>query len=60
MFPQPLYYNRLTGTFLEAEATNVSPDNAVHPASPPYGATDEERDRMLEWAKEERLPLFLR
>ena len=25
-----------------------------------YGPTDAERERMLEWAREERLPLFLR
>ena len=61
VFPQPLYYNRLTGTFLEVPGTEPGVTGAAsRTATPPYGATDDERDRMLEWAKEERLPLFLR
>ena len=61
VFPQPLYYNRLTGTFLEVnDGDNTVVDDYPHPVTPPYGATDEERERMLEWAKDERLPLFLR
>lgn len=60
MFPQPLYYNRLTGTFLEVPGKPAPFPDYAYPITPPYGATDEERERMLEWAKDERLPLFLR
>lgn len=64
-FPQPLYYNRLTGTFQEVEENNR---NALHSLgehqwyrSPaPYAPGDDERERILEWAKRERLPLFMR
>lgn len=59
VFPQALAYNRLTGGFDEVQGlgTAMTGSGAV---TPPYGITDEERERMLEWAKAERLPLFLR
>ena len=61
VFAQPLYYNRLTGTFLEVEGGRQQLGSAVvRPPTPPYGATDDEREKMLEWAREERLPLFLK
>ena len=61
VFSQPLYYNRLTGTFVEVEGShNPLTGRLSLPETPPYGATDEERERMLEWAREERLPFFLR
>ena len=64
MFPQPLTYNRLTGAFEEANVTR-SPQNSGSSRGNnndglPYGPTDEERERLLEWARTERLPLFLR
>ncbi|KAI0239141.1 hypothetical protein LSAT2_010110 [Lamellibrachia satsuma] len=62
VFPQALWYNRLTSTFLEVEGINhtLSCSEVSCPSTPPYGATDEERDAMLEWAREERLPFFLK
>ena len=61
VFATPLYYNRLTGTFIEAEGPGLRRILGVHnTVSPPYGATDEEREAMLQWAKEERLPYFLK
>ncbi|XP_013386604.1 uncharacterized protein LOC106156055 isoform X2 [Lingula anatina] len=60
-FPQAFYYDRLTGTFREVEGSYSSVNSSVVlPDHAPYGATDEEREHMLEWAKQERLPLFLR
>ena len=63
-FPQPLYYNRLTGSFQEVEddapyggvldATDRDPRRGM------YGPGDAERERIMDWAKRERLPLFLR
>ncbi|XP_064623273.1 uncharacterized protein LOC135485317 isoform X13 [Lineus longissimus] len=58
-FPQPLKYDRLTGTFREVPGSNFSVTSSGSD-SPPYGATDDERERQLDWAKRERLPLFLR
>ncbi|CAH1792455.1 unnamed protein product [Owenia fusiformis] len=60
-FPQPLYYNRLTGTFQEREGvvSHSIHGSVVLPETPPYGATDKEREHMLAWAKAERLPFFL-
>ena len=72
-FPQPLYYNRLTGTFQEIEDDGQQTNSALasieegfpgsrlrlrHAAA--YAPGDEERERILDWAKRERLPLFLR
>ncbi|XP_041468616.1 uncharacterized protein LOC121418690 isoform X4 [Lytechinus variegatus] len=62
-FPQPLYYNRLTGSFQEVE--DDSPYGAVHssggdPRRRYYGPGDAERERIMDWARRERLPLFLR
>ncbi|XP_038071568.1 uncharacterized protein LOC119740369 isoform X2 [Patiria miniata] len=72
-FPQPLYYNRLTGTFQEVDDDGQKTTSALasieegipgsrlrlrHVAA--YAPGDEERERILDWAKKERLPLFLR
>ncbi|XP_022088623.1 uncharacterized protein LOC110978161 isoform X3 [Acanthaster planci] len=72
-FPQPLYYNRLTGTFQEVDDDGQKTNSALasleegipgsrlqlrHVAA--YAPGDEERERILDWAKKERLPLFLR
>ena len=71
-FPQPLYYNRLTGTFQEVEDDRQNTNNSSALASigeaipgsrhrhAVFAPGDEERERILEWAKTERLPLFLR
>ena len=32
---------------------------ASNPSTPLYGVTDEERETMLDWAKDDRLPYFL-
>ncbi|KAL8598265.1 hypothetical protein ACOMHN_035215 [Nucella lapillus] len=55
VFPQALVYNRLTGAFEEVEEEDPLDQ---HPTS--YGATDAEREKMLEWARHERLPMFLK
>ncbi|XP_052766652.1 uncharacterized protein LOC128207645 isoform X4 [Mya arenaria] len=55
VFPQALYYNRLTGAFEELPGSRPG----SREDSLPYGVTDEERDAMLQWARKERLPLFL-
>ncbi|KAL5009301.1 hypothetical protein ScPMuIL_014882 [Solemya velum] len=57
VFPQALAYNRLTGAFEEVDTTSNGSKQAV-PLGLPYGATDQERDSMLEWARQKRLPLF--
>ncbi|KAK3093892.1 hypothetical protein FSP39_021520 [Pinctada imbricata] len=65
VFPQPLWYNRLTGDFEDVRRhNNRSVDGSVSGTQEgmdplPYGPTDEERDNLLEWARQERLPLFL-
>ncbi|XP_056020781.1 uncharacterized protein LOC125650178 isoform X17 [Ostrea edulis] len=64
VFPQPLRYNRLTGDFEDASKHMHRDSSSVSSASGeenplPYGTTDSERDKLLEWAREERLPLFL-
>ncbi|XP_052275180.1 uncharacterized protein LOC127874696 isoform X4 [Dreissena polymorpha] len=56
VFPQALHYNRLTGAFEELPGTGSRPGSTE---SLPYGVTDDERDAMLQWARKERLPLFL-
>ncbi|XP_061163908.1 regulator of G-protein signaling 22-like isoform X6 [Saccostrea echinata] len=64
VFPQPLRYNRLTGDFEDAskhlhrDSSSVSSESSEED-NLPYGTTDSERDKLLEWAREERLPLFL-
>ncbi|XP_062595139.1 regulator of G-protein signaling 22-like isoform X4 [Saccostrea cucullata] len=64
VFPQPLRYNRLTGDFEDAskhlhrDSSSVSSETSEED-NLPYGTTDSERDKLLEWAREERLPLFL-
>ncbi|KAK7103819.1 hypothetical protein V1264_018644 [Littorina saxatilis] len=63
VFPQPLVYNRLTGAFEEVdegtpELTGAYP--ALNLASLHYGPTDIEREKMLWWARKERLPLFIK
>ncbi|CAL1527617.1 unnamed protein product [Lymnaea stagnalis] len=62
VFPQALVYNRLTGAFDEVDDVRTELSGSLPPISPAfqYGPTDEERERMLEWARQERLPLFLR
>ena len=63
VFPQALVYNRLTGAFEEVdEGTPDLTGNypALTPASLHYGPTDAEREKMLEWARQERLPMFLK
>ena len=70
VFSTPLYYNRLTATFDElpkdrsdaAKDQHYSTSAASHNSSsqPPFGATDDERERMMLWAKKERLPMFIR
>ncbi|XP_063428007.1 uncharacterized protein LOC134711377 isoform X3 [Mytilus trossulus] len=63
VFPQRLTYNRLTGAFEECDIN----ERSIHSSSTrgnnsdglPYGPTDEERERLLEWARTDRLPLFL-
>lgn len=62
VFPQALVYNRLTGAFDEVEGLRPELMGNLPTISPSlnYGPTDFERERMLEWAREERLPLFLR
>ncbi|XP_071963188.1 uncharacterized protein [Antedon mediterranea] len=60
-FPQPLYYNRLTGSFQEVEDAPTErslPTNEQPPAQ--LAPIDEELDRIMEWAINERLPLFMR
>ncbi|XP_069117342.1 regulator of G-protein signaling 22-like isoform X3 [Argopecten irradians] len=61
VFPIATTYNRLTGSF---EEVNYSDDDhggssASSQRSLQYAPTDEERDQLLVWAREERLPLFL-
>ncbi|XP_060552397.1 LOW QUALITY PROTEIN: uncharacterized protein LOC132713733, partial [Ruditapes philippinarum] len=61
VFPQVLRYNRLTGAFEEVILDDSSRPTSKYDgnSSLPYGVTDEERDAMLQWARKERLPLFL-
>ncbi|XP_067682061.1 regulator of G-protein signaling 22-like isoform X1 [Haliotis asinina] len=61
VFPQALGYNRLTGAFEEIDLSDLSGSlsGCVSP-SVHYGATTGESEKMLEWAREERLPQFLR
>ncbi|XP_072031975.1 uncharacterized protein [Amphiura filiformis] len=64
-FPQPLYYNRLTGTFQEVEDEqtvlgSIDDEVSVTLQRASYAPTDYERERIFDWAKKERLSLFLR
>lgn len=63
VFPQRLTYNRLTGAFEETDVLerdlHSSSSRGNNSEGLPYGPTDEERERLLEWARTERLPLFL-
>ncbi|XP_053375384.1 uncharacterized protein LOC123527871 isoform X6 [Mercenaria mercenaria] len=61
VFPQVLRYNRLTGAFEEVILDGSSRPSSKYDgnSSLPYGVTDGERDAMLQWARKERLPLFL-
>lgn len=60
VFPQALAYNRLTGAFDKVERLERMTSLPSIIPSLQYGPTDAERDNLLEWAREERLPLFLR
>ncbi|XP_059138673.1 regulator of G-protein signaling 22-like isoform X2 [Physella acuta] len=62
VFPQAIFYNRLTGAFEEIDGSTPDTCGVLPPLSPSlhFGPTDAVRDRMLEWARQERLTLFLR
>lgn len=62
VFPQAIAYNRLTGAFEEIEgpSRSIAGSALSTERTLSYGATDEEREKMLEWARQERLPLFFR
>lgn len=62
VFSQAVVYNRLTGAFDKFEIRRNELSSVLSSNSTPvqYGPTDAERDSMLEWARKERLPLFLR
>ena len=60
VFPQAMYYNRLTGAFEEVQTGEDCGRSSIFDSGLPYGITDDERDAMLNWARKERLPLFLR
>ena len=57
-------YNRLTGDFNEITAGEIPDSRSMSrydsASGLPYGISDEQRDTMLQWARKERLPLFLR
>ncbi|XP_021361721.1 uncharacterized protein LOC110455726 isoform X3 [Mizuhopecten yessoensis] len=62
VFPIATTYNRLTGSFEEVNYTDNDGNRASSGSSDrtlQYAPTDEERDQLLVWAREERLPLFL-
>lgn len=67
-FPQPLEYDRLSGSFEEVPVAARQPGDGVSVASGlaasaavvRYGATDAERESQLSWARTERLPFFVR
>ncbi|XP_067943114.1 regulator of G-protein signaling 22-like [Watersipora subatra] len=70
-FAEPLEYDRLVGTFQEVITVPAEPTTPVPPTSAlsrspfgsrsgkRYGVSDEERESMLEWCKNNRLPYFL-
>ena len=61
VFPEALHYDRLTGTFTTVDSADKVAQNGMEGTSSPlYGATDEEREQLLQWAQRERLPLFLK
>ncbi|XP_075253831.1 uncharacterized protein LOC142345592 isoform X2 [Convolutriloba macropyga] len=55
-FPIPLYYDRLTGTIHEVD---IDTSASVEHQPAKYGPNDEERERVFNWVKNDRLPLFL-
>lgn len=52
----------MTGIFevLSANDETYSVEPGSGQLTPLYGATDEERERMMDWTKKERLPVFFR
>ncbi|XP_061405633.1 regulator of G-protein signaling 22 [Lethenteron reissneri] len=66
-FPLRLRYDRLTGSLEEAgeeedgeEEQEGAADEGGPAPTPPYGATEAQRGRILAWLQSQRLPLFLR
>ncbi|XP_033734034.1 uncharacterized protein LOC117323122 isoform X2 [Pecten maximus] len=62
VFPIATTYNRLTGSFEEVNYSDNEDNRGSSGSSErtvQYAPTDEERDQLLVWAREERLPLFL-
>ncbi|PAA92558.1 hypothetical protein BOX15_Mlig019187g2 [Macrostomum lignano] len=57
-FPQVLQYHRLTGTFRIVDTADDSLVEWSNSSEPLYGATDDERETIMTWAQNERLPLF--
>ena len=57
-------YNRLTGDFNEIHGGEIPDSRSMSrydsATGLPYGISDDQRDTMLQWARKERLPLFLR
>ena len=65
VFSQPLFYNRLTGKFDELLVSfNGDINERIRPSGfrpgTQYGATDEVRKLIMEWAKEERISAFMK
>ena len=64
VFPQAMAYNRLTGDFNEIHGGEIPDSRSMSrydsATGLPYGISDDQRDTMLQWARKERLPLFLR
>nr|XP_033793567.1 uncharacterized protein LOC117357305 [Geotrypetes seraphini] len=56
-FPIRLHYDPLTSKVYELDRDSSS-KSGQQPKLPSYGATDEERERTLEWLKQERWPPF--
>ena len=59
-FSQPVEYHRLTGAFRPKWPSLGRGDVPGQPATPCYGLTDSERERMVEWAQLHRLPYFVK
>jgi len=66
VFTMPLYFSRQTGAFVEllngecrAEDEHSSTDVKDN-GLPASDDDDERRERMMLWARTERLPIFLR
>jgi len=66
VFSTPLYFSRLTGTFIEPSNSECRAEDEHDSTSvsdsllPPSDTADEQRERMMLWATMERLPVFLR